>query len=92
MESKDLADMAWDYIGQEEQYQLDFRMQHGRPSPHGVPPVQLEADKRALMEAEGAGNAPVIQLVLQKYKLLDEQARSKMAKWIRSNCRFAKRA
>lgn len=104
-DKRSVADMAWDYISEEEQYQVDYQMQHGTPSPNGVDRAELDADKQALMAAENANDAATIQQIMEKYKAIDEAARKPMpqypiaykpgdglrplASWVGSNCKFA---
>ncbi len=71
-----LADQAWDYIDAEDQYQTDYRMHWGKPSPNGVPAQQLEADKQTLMAAEASGNSQAITSLIQKYKAVHDAAKS----------------
>lgn len=82
---KAIADKAWDYFEQEEQYQQDRREIHGTPREHW-----LETDKNLLTHAEKTGNIPELQKLLAKYKKLDEEARKKASKTIKGHATMKK--
>jgi len=66
-----LVEQAWDYLGREEQYQLDRLEARGTPMD-----TWFRQDQKVLEDAEKSGNAAGVQVILEKYRKIDEAART----------------
>jgi hypothetical protein len=67
----DVVEQAWEYLAQEEQYQLDRLEVHGTPMD-----TWLRNDQQVLEDAEKSGDVVTVQKILEKYKKIDEAARA----------------